>query len=63
MTRIEKRNLSIALIGFALICGGYALAVSGTLGPGVALSFVGSLTLFAGAVSAWLNTRREEKRK
>jgi ABC-type uncharacterized transport system permease subunit len=62
MTRIEKRNLSITLIAAALICGGYALARSGVMKAGVALSFIGSLTLFAVAVSAWLNTRRNEKR-
>ena len=63
MTRIEKRNLSIMLIGLALICGGYALAKSGVMRAGVALSFVGSLTMFAVAVSAWLNTRGNEKGK
>ena len=62
MTGIEKRNLSITLIAGALLCGGDAVARSGEMRAGVVLSFIGSLTLFAVAVSAWLKTRRNEKR-
>ena len=58
MTLIEKRNLSIMLIGAALICGGYAFAASGVMRAGAALSLVGSLVLFAGGMLITRDSRR-----
>jgi uncharacterized membrane protein len=59
MTQIEKRNLSIVLIGGILILGGFFLTVSDIKGAGVGLSFVGSLIMFLGAVLTWLESRRQ----
>jgi len=59
MTHIENRNLSIVSIGGALILGGFFLTLSDIKGAGVGLSFVGSLTMFVGAVFTWLESRRQ----
>ena len=58
MTRIEKRNLSVMLIGAALICGGYAFVASGVMWAGGALALVGSLVLFAGGMLITRDSRR-----
>ena len=62
MTYIEKRNLSIMVIGGVLILGGFFLTMSEIKGAGVGLSFVGSLTMFVGAVLLWLESRRQRPR-
>jgi len=58
MTRMETRNLSIMLIGAALICGGYAFAASGVMWAGAALSLVGSLVLLASVMLITRDSRR-----
>jgi Mn2+/Fe2+ NRAMP family transporter len=62
MTHIEKRNLSIFLIGSVLILAGFFVAVSDIIGAGVGLSFVGSVTMLIGAVLMWLESRRQRRR-
>ena len=62
MTYIEKRNLSIMLIGGVLVLAGFFLTVSDIIGAGVGLSFVGSVTMFIGAVLTWRESRRQRPR-
>ena len=59
MTRIDKRNLSVNLCGFALVCIGAFLTYSGTKESGVPIALVGVLVM---GVSVLL-MRRETRRK
>ena len=63
MARIENRNLSIILLGGALVCAGAILTVSGNEAAGVPVSLVGTLIMCISSVLATLKSRSERSRR